>query len=114
MEIPGTRAVDTAQRSFKLAFWRVQMLQNQEHAIRILECFRSAIIDAEFYKFPPCPMLSLAGLQRKRPRLRRGAGIPLRPRLLHRDRAAHGTDDARNFHQHAVAGGLDALQARQF
>jgi hypothetical protein len=46
--------------------------------------------------------------------VRRGAGVPLRPRLLHRDRAAHGTDDARNFHQHAVAGGLDALQARQF
>ena len=46
--------------------------------------------------------------------VRRDAGIPLRPRLLHRDRAAHGTDDARNFHQHAVAGGLDALQARQF
>jgi hypothetical protein len=36
--------------------------------------------------------------------VRRGAGVPLRPRLLHRDRAAHGTDDARNFHQHAVAG----------
>ena len=35
------------------------------------------------------------------------AGVPLRHRLLHLDRAAHRIDDARKFHQHAVAGGLD-------
>ena len=33
--------------------------------------------------------------------------VPLGHRLLHRDRAAHRIDDARKFHQHAVAGGLN-------
>jgi len=33
--------------------------------------------------------------------------VPLGHRLLHRDRAAHRIDDAGEFHQHAVAGGLD-------
>jgi hypothetical protein len=39
--------------------------------------------------------------------LRRDARIPLGHRLLHLDRATHRIDDAREFHQHAVAGGLD-------
>jgi hypothetical protein len=33
--------------------------------------------------------------------------VALGHRLLHFDRAAHGIDDARKLHQHAVAGGLD-------
>src|SRR5207245_3395880 len=33
--------------------------------------------------------------------------VPLGHRLLHFDRAAHRIDDARKFHQQAVAGGLD-------
>jgi hypothetical protein len=41
------------------------------------------------------------------PVVRRGAGVPLGHRLLHRDRAAHRIDDARKLHQHAVAGSLD-------
>jgi hypothetical protein len=35
------------------------------------------------------------------------ASVPLRHRLLHCDGAAHCIDDARKFHQHPVAGGLD-------
>jgi hypothetical protein len=36
-----------------------------------------------------------------------GIRAPLLHRLLHLDCAAHRIDDARKFHQHAVAGGLD-------
>jgi hypothetical protein len=43
--------------------------------------------------------------------VRRDAGVPLGHRLLHLDRAAHCIDDARKFHQHAVAGGLDNAAA---
>jgi hypothetical protein len=39
--------------------------------------------------------------------VRRDTRVPLGHRLLHRDRAAHRVDDARKFHKHAVAGGLD-------
>ena len=38
---------------------------------------------------------------------RTDAGVPRGHRLLHRDRAARRIDDARKFHQHAVAGRLD-------
>jgi len=37
----------------------------------------------------------------------RDARMPLGHRLLHRNRAANRIDDARKFHQHSVAGGLD-------
>ena len=40
-------------------------------------------------------------------RLSADAGVPLRHRLLHLDRAAHRVDDAGKFHQQTVAGGLD-------
>src|SRR5439155_10578038 len=37
----------------------------------------------------------------------RDAGVPVAHRLLHLDRATHRIDDAGEFDQHAVAGGLD-------
>src|SRR5439155_14817850 len=39
--------------------------------------------------------------------LHRDLRAPLGHCLLHLDRAAHGIDDARKLHQHAVTGGLD-------
>jgi hypothetical protein len=43
--------------------------------------------------------------------VRRDACIALGHRPLHRDRAAHGIDDAGKFHQQAVAGSLDDAAA---
>ena len=43
--------------------------------------------------------------------VRSGAGVALRHRLLHLDRAAHRIDDAGKFHQQPVAGGLDDAAA---
>ena len=43
--------------------------------------------------------------------LRRHAGIALRHRALHLDRASHGIDDAGELDEQAVAGGLDDAAA---